>query len=387
MNARTRLIVLLVSTPVVAFAVIGGFLGKAAAREDAYQYLRVFEDVVSLVLNNYVEEVDVDRMMEGALRGLSEGLDPDSAYLSPEVVRQLESGAAFPDGDVGLELTRQYYLRVLAARDGSPAQRAGLRTGDFIRAIDGRSTRDLSVFEGLRRLRGAPGTKVTLTVLRGNAAEPHTVELVRERLSGPEVTARIAAPGVGYVRIAAFGSAVRRELEAAWRTLVRSGATHLIIDLRGTAHGTFDEGLAAARLFVGRGTLALGEGRDEPRQTFTAEPGDGVIAEPVTLLVNGGTAGPAELFAAALAANGRARLVGERTAGRAAVQRLVRLPDGSGLWLSTRHYLTAAGTPIHGRGLTPETEVEDPEVEFGAQPMTDPVLEKALDLVRARKAA
>lgn len=387
MNTRTRLVVLLVSTPVVAFAVIGGVLGKVAAREDTYQYLRVFEDVVSLVLNNYVEAVDVDRMMEGALRGLSDGLDPDSAYLRPEDVRQLESGAPLPEGDVGLELTRQYYLRVLAVRDGSPAARAGLMTGDYLRAIDGRSTRDTSVFEGLRRLRGAPGTKVTLTVLRGNAAEPHTVELVRERLTGPDVVTRLQAPGVGYLRIAAFGAGIRRELEAAWRELARSGAAQLIVDLRSTAHGTFDNALVAARLFVAQGTLALREGRDEPQETLRAAPGDGLIPVPTILLVNGGTAGPAEVFAAALAANGRGRLVGERTAGRAAIQRLVKLPDGSGLWLSTRHYLTPAGAPIHGRGLTPDTAVDGPEVEFGARPSSDPVLEKALELLRAKQAA
>jgi carboxyl-terminal processing protease len=387
MSARSRLAVLLVSTPIVAFVVIGGFLGKAAAREDAYQFLRVFEDVVSLVLNNYVEEVDLDRMMDGALRGLSEGLDPDSAYLGPDEVRQLESGAPLPEGEVGLELTRQYYLRVLAARDGSPGARAGLMTGDYIRAIDGRSTRDMSVFEGTRRLRGAPGTKVTLTVLRGNAAEPHTVELVRERPGGPAVTTRVVAPGVGYIRIAVFEPTAANQLEAAARELSRGGATELIIDLRGTAQGNVDAAIAAARLFVAQGTLVLLEGRDEARQTVAATKGDGAITLPVTLLVNGGTAGPAELFAAALSANRRATLVGERTAGRAARQRLVKLPGGGGLWLSTHRYLTAAGTPIHGRGLVPDTEVDDPEVEFGARPSTDPILEKALEAVRAKKAA
>ena len=134
-------------------------------------------------MSNYVEEVKVDHVMEGAMRGLADGLDPDSAYLNAKQVKALEAGETLPDGDVGLELTRQYYLRVIAARDGSPAAKAGLQTGDYVRAIDGKPTRDMSVFEGTRLLRGQPGSKVTLTVIRGNAADPHEVTLVREKPS------------------------------------------------------------------------------------------------------------------------------------------------------------------------------------------------------------
>ncbi len=153
-----------------------------------FQHLRVFEDVVSLVMTNYVEDVKVDKVMEGAMRGLADGLDPDCAYLNPKQARADRAGETLPDGDVGLELTRQYYLRVIAARDGSPAAKAGLQTGDYVRAIDGKPTRDMSVFEGTRLLAGPPGSKVTLTVIRGNAAEPHDVVLVREKSAAPAVT-------------------------------------------------------------------------------------------------------------------------------------------------------------------------------------------------------
>src|SRR5688572_3803386 len=136
MTSRTRLLVLVVSTPVIAFAIIGGFLGQAMARDDTYQHLRVFEDVISLVLNNYVEEVDVNRAMKGAMHGLAEGLDADSAYLTPALVKTFDEQPA--PADVGLELTRQYYLRVVSARDGSPAAKVGLRAGDFVRMINDR---------------------------------------------------------------------------------------------------------------------------------------------------------------------------------------------------------------------------------------------------------
>jgi carboxyl-terminal processing protease len=128
MSPRTRRAVLWISAPVVAFAIVGGFLSKVTAREDTYQHLKVFDDVVTLITSQYVEKVDVDKVMDGAMTGLADSLDPDSAFLSSAQVKQLESGATQPAGDVGLDLTRQYYLRVIAARDGSPAAKAGLRT-------------------------------------------------------------------------------------------------------------------------------------------------------------------------------------------------------------------------------------------------------------------
>ena len=143
MTFRTRMSVLLLSTPVLAFVLIGGLMGNASAdtQDDKIRTLRVFDDVVSLVMSNYVEEVKVDKAMEGALRGLADGLDADSAYLTPAQVAEVAAGKEPAEGDVGLELTRQYYLRVIAARDGSPAAQAGLQTGDYVRAIDGRPTR------------------------------------------------------------------------------------------------------------------------------------------------------------------------------------------------------------------------------------------------------
>lgn len=387
MTFRTRLTVLLISTPVLAFVLVGGLIGKTRSGDQQFQHLRVFDDVVSLVLNNYVEEVKVDRVMEGAMRGLADGLDADSAYLTPRQVRAIEAGDTPPDGDVGLELTRQYYLRVIAARDGSSAAKAGLQTGDYVRAVDGKPTRDMSVFEGSRLLRGQPGSKVTLTVIRGNAADPHDVVLVREKVSGPQVTSRLIGD-TGYVRIAAFRNGVAEDLRRQVADLTKGGAKSLVIDIRRTAEGPLDNGIAAARLFVKSGTLAIKAGREgqgQAKETITANPGDGSIELPVTLLVTTGTSGAAELFAAALDGNKRAELVGERTLGRAAVQKLVKLPEYRGLWLTYARYLRPTGEPIHGKGLEPDLQIEEPDVEFGAAaPETDPILDAALERLRSR---
>jgi carboxyl-terminal processing protease len=246
MKIRGRVLVLAVSMTVVAFAVIGGFMSKAIARQESYQYLRTFEDVVSLILNNYVEEVNIDKVMHGAMHGLADGLDPDSAYLDAGQVKVFEKGDLGGPGQTGIELTRQYYLRVIAARDGSPAAKAGLMPGDYIRAIDGQSTRDTTVYEGQRLLRGKPGTKVHLTVLRGNAAEPHEIDLVREELAAAAVKSRIAAPGVGYLRIAEFGKGTTDQIKSEVSSLTKSGAKQLIVDVRGTAFGDVDAGIAVA---------------------------------------------------------------------------------------------------------------------------------------------
>src|SRR5216117_89057 len=234
MSSRTRLIVMSISAPVIAFAIVGGFLGKVMAREDTYQHLKIFDDVVSLISSNYVEEADIDKVMRGAMRGLADGLDPDSAYLTVAEVKQVESGVALPPGGVGLELTRQYYLRVIATRDNSPAAKAGLRTGDYVRAINDTPTREMSVWEGTRALRGAPGSKVKLTIIRGNAADPHVVDLTREAQPASEISGRIAAQGIGYVRVAAIGPNTAQQLKNQIGALGKNGASKLIVDVRRT---------------------------------------------------------------------------------------------------------------------------------------------------------
>lgn len=414
MTTRTRLSVLLISTPLLVFVLVGGLLGSSTPADAQFQHLRVFDDVVTLILTKYVEQPDMNKVMEGAMRGLADGLDPDSSYLTPEEARSISAGtpcvslfttACTSDpktaGDVGIELTRQYYLRVIAVRDDSPAAKAGLQTGDYVRAIDSKPSRDLSVLEGMRMLRGETGSKVTLTIIRGNAAEPREFTLVREKTPGPLVSGKMLAGDLGYIRVATFepGTAAKLRSEAA--DLSKSGAKHLLIDIRRNAEGPIDSGVDAARLFVKSGTLAMIAGRDasaEPSDTpakpssasitdtITAKPGDGTITLPVTLLATTGTSGAAEVFAAALVDNKRADMVGERTLGRAAVQKLVPLPDGRGLWLTYERYVAPSGDPIEGKGVTPIQEVDEPEVDFDKTPPTgDPILDAAI--ARAHKGA
>lgn len=384
MTTRSRWLIFLVSTPLVALVTLGGVLGATAPLNQlGFPQLRAFQDVVGLVLDAYVEEVDIDRVMDGAMRGLTDSLDPASAYLMPDEARLVESGAAPPAGEVGVVVTRQFYLRVVGVRDGSPAASAGLRTGDYIRAIDEVPTRDMSAITGTRLLRGAPGSTVRLLVIRGNAADPHEIAITRQALTGTAVETTSLSDGLARVRVASFEGAVEG-LRAAFGTLAASGTQGAIIDLRGIADGAPELGIEAARLFVKEGTLAtLASRSGEPQKTMAA-PGDGAIAMPVVLLVSNGTAHAAEIFAAALADNDRAELVGQPTAGLAALQHLVALPQRHALWLTHARYLAADGTPIHEQGLIPDVGVAEPFVDFGETgPAGDAALDKAVERLKA----
>ncbi len=389
MTSRTRALVLSVTAPVVAFALVGGLLGRVMAHEETYQHLKIFDDVVSLIASNYVEPANLDKVMKGAMDGLVDSLDADSAYLTPEQVKQFESTAPLPPADPGLELTRQYYLRVIGTRENSPAAKAGLLPGDYIRAINDVPTRDMSLWAGRRLLRGAAGSKVKLTIFRGNAADPHDIELTRDVPPTLEVTGRIASSGIGYLRVPSIGARTVDQVKSEVAALTRQGATRLVLDIRRTTSGTYDEGIALARLFVATGTLAQRDVKGTPaHEMIVANAGDGAISMPLVLLVDSGTAGPSELFAAALAGNHRADLVGQHTIGRAGIQKLIKLPDGSALWLTTAQYLTPSGAPLHEKGLEPAVGVDLPDVELGQPvPPGDPALDKALARIAEKKAA
>ena len=387
MAPRTRMLVFLVSTPLVALVTVGGLIGepKAAPPQQSLSDLRVFYDVVNLVQVAYVEPPDMDKVMDGAMRGLTDGLDSSSAFLQPDEVRALEAKATASSADVGLMVTRQFYLRVLGVRDGSPAAKAGLQAGDYVRMIDGKPTRDMSAVTGRRLLAGAPGSKVSLTIIRGNAADPHVFDLVREAPAGPVATSKLVGD-VAHVRVSSFGSALPGTLRTIFDGLQKS-RTAAVIDLRGIADGELRTGIDAARLFVKSGTLAVKAGRGGAAVKTDTQAGDGTITVPVVLLVSGGTSHAAEIFAAALSGNKRAEIVGEPTIGLAAEQKLVKLPQGFGLWLTHERYMTVDGSaPIHGRGLTPNLAVQIPLVGFDElPPATDVPLTRAIERLKSKR--
>ena len=386
MSSKSRWLLLCLSTPLVVVAAVGGLLGAPAAPQKGFEHLRVFEDVVSLVTGAYVETVDPDKVMEGAMRGLAESLDPSSAYLPPDEVALIEKQTALGDGDTGLVITRQFYLRVLGVKDGSAAARAGIRSGDFVRGIDGKPTRDMSAFTGTRLLRGAAGSTVKLVIIRGNAAEPHDITLTREKIDPVTVTSEFTAKdGVGYVRIKTFAAGTADAVRQQTVKLQQQGAKGVIIDIRNVADGAYDEAIKTSQVFIASGTIATRAGRnDANKEVITAPAGSTALTIPVVLLQTFGTSGPAEVFAAAMSGNKRAELVGERTAGLAAEQHLVKLPDNFGLWMTYRRYFTNTGKTMLEKGIDADVIAEEPNVEYGeSAPSVDDARAKAMERLKA----
>ncbi len=382
MSHRARLLIALVSTGLIGYIAMGALLGKALG-DSSYGQLSIFNEVVRLVLDAYVEPVNLDRAMAGARLGMADTLDGDSAYLDPEQYKLVQHAASETDADIGLVLTRRFsFVMVVAPRPGSPAAKAGLRPGDLVKAIDGRHTRPMPALVAERMLRGAPGSSVALSVLRAGA-EPFDVTLVRERLKPTEAEGRMLDEATGYVRVSEFTATTAEDVRAHVETLRRSGAKQLLLDLRDAAWGAPANAVGVAELFLQGGPVAKLVGRRADAKLLQADAARSAWNGPLAVLVTNGTAGPGEIVAAALLDAGRAKLVGEHTFGRAAVSKTVPLPEG-GLVLTVAKYMSPKGTSIHGQGLSPSVPVaeDDDDLPEGT-PRPDRILEKALEVVKA----
>jgi carboxyl-terminal processing protease len=389
MSARVRLSIALVSTVLVGYVAVGSLLSRVLG-DSTYGQLALFNEVVRIVLEAYVEPINLDRAMAGARAGMTDALDGDSAYLDPEELKAYQQGGRESEADVGLILSRRFsFLMVVASRPGSPAEKAGLRTGDLVKTIDERGTRPISPPVGMRLLRGAPGSVVKLSLLRPGKSDPVEVSLVRERLTGAPVRSKMLGPGVGYVKVTEVTARTAEDVRSELQSLRKSGARNLVLDLRGTAFGVPTDGVKVAELFLKGGVVTKLAGAHVPEQVFNAEAGRSAWAEPLAVLIDNTTSGPGEIVAAALLDAGRGPLVGEHTFGRAPVQKLVPLPEG-GLVVTVARYLSPKGNAIHGKGIDPTVAVEapdEPEGEPAEGAAKDPILDKAIELLTTKAKA
>lgn len=347
MRSRGKIFLLAISAAILIYAAVGIFYGRVAAKEDGYKDLRVFVDVVDKVSSEYVEKPNLDKAMEGALRGMLDALDPYSGYLPPDKQEQIERHNASAKGDIGLELSKRGGLiYVVAPISDGPAARAGIRPGDYIDSIDGISVQDLSLVEVYSLLRGPEDSSVKLSLIRGTSTEPVEVEIKRQALFYPPVSGRLLKDDIGYLKVAYFYRGASDEARSAIQKLAEEGARKLILDLRNAAGGDFSEGIALANLFLSQGVIAQSEGRSGKRTAIEAVPEKAVWKGPLIVLVNQSTAGPAEIVAGAVGDNKRGRLVGEKTFGYASRQKIVQLKSGGALILSVEKYLTPSGKAI-----------------------------------------
>ena len=383
MSPRSRLFIALISTAFVAYVAVGSLLSRVLG-DTSYGQLAVFNEVVRLVLEGYVEPVNLDRAMAGARLGLTDALDGDSAYLDAEEWKLLQQPGK-DDADVGLVLTRRFgFLMVVAPRAGSPAEKAGLRTGDVLKTIDGRHTRPLAAVSGQRLLRGAPGSSVKLGVLRAGV-DPFEVSVVRERLLPAPPTSRMLADGSGYLKIPELSAKTADDARTALEGLKRGGAKGIVLDLRGAAQGAPAEAVRFAELFMEGGVVAKLAGTKTGEQVVSAAAKNAAWGGPLAVLIDTGTSGAGEIVAAALLDADRGPVVGERTFGRVGIQKQLPLAEG-GMVLTVSRYLSPKGTAIHGQGVQPTVAVASGPDEAGEEtglPAKDLILDKALELLHS----
>src|SRR5918998_1774580 len=263
MSFRNKFILILLSATLTLYTAVGGWISTRAQQpvNDPNAQLRIFESVLQHIQNDYVDEPNMDKVRAGALRGLAYGLDPYSSYLTPDQVKEYNAGNKGNVAGIGAELSQvASYLYVIAPMKGSPADQAGLKAGDIIEYIDTKATRDISLYDAKQLLNGAAGTEVKLRVLRANTA-PLMINVKRGSSRAPAAEIRMEAGKIGILRINSFADGEANEVRARLQDLMKQGAQKIVLDLRDTAGGSFEEGVAVANLFIKEGTLAQKVGR------------------------------------------------------------------------------------------------------------------------------
>ncbi len=355
-----------------ALVAAGGVLAEEkTAKDSVYEELNLFDEAFERVRQDAVDPVTDPKLVGAAIAGMLSGLDAHSTYLDPAAYKALSAPANDNQADIGLAVTiDNSQLKVISPRDGSPAAKAGVKPGDLIYVIDKEPTFDMTLSEVERKLRGPSGSMVKLTLRRGDGG-PLKLEIAREAGKPQTVTGRVEADTIGYLRIAGFDGATQGALAAAVEQLrqqLGGRLTGFILDLRNNPGGDFDAAVQVADAFIDKGDIAVVKGRkpDSVRR-IAATPGDLAKGLPIVALVNGGTAGEAELVAGALQDNHRAVLLGTKTFGESAIESVIPLSSGGAIRLTTSRFTTPTGREIQGKGLDPDLTVTPLKIEKLAQ--------------------
>jgi carboxyl-terminal processing protease len=378
MSFRTKFALIVFSSVIALYTVVGGWLSTRAQQpnNDPGAQLRIFENVLQHIQNDYVDEPNMEKVRAGALRGLAYGLDPYSTYLTAEQVRDYRDNAKDNQAGIGAELSQvSSYLYVIAPIKGSPADQAGVRAGDIIEYIDNKATRDISLYDAKQLLNGAPGTDVKLRILRANV-RPLTLTVRRGSFKAPAAEFHIEAGKIGVLRINSLADGEAADARARLQDLLKDGAQKIVLDLRSVAGGSLTEAIEVANLFIKDGTLAETIGRENKvLKTFAADPKKTIFNGPVVTLIDTGTAGASEVIASAMIEHKRGDVVGEKSFGAGAEQQLFTLRDGDGLLLTTIKWASGNGKPFLGEdrtqsGVKPTVEVKNPVEVTDADDLT-----------------
>ncbi|OGR00123.1 MAG: peptidase S41 [Deltaproteobacteria bacterium RIFOXYD12_FULL_55_16] len=335
-----------------------------ATTQNTYESLEAFSNVLNLVQENYVEEVDSKKAIEGAIKGMLNTLDPHSSYMKPDDYKMLQTETQGNFGGIGIEITmKDNILTVVSPIEGTPAFAKGLKAGDKIVKIGNDQTQDMSLMEAIKRLRGPKGTEVTISIHRKGWADLKEITLIRDIIPIHSVKSKLLEPGYPYIRIANFQAQTTTDFKKALTDLEKQGKVKgLIVDLRGNPGGLLDQSIKIADIFIDEGVIVSTKGRiKEQNSVFYAHNTKGSkYSFPLVVLVNEGSASASEIVAGALQDHKKAVIIGAQTFGKGSVQTIIPMENGAGLKLTTARYYTPSGRSIQAKGITPDIVVPSP---------------------------
>lgn len=334
----------------------------SAIDRTTYKGLKTFSEVLDMVDKNYVEPVETDKLLQGAINGMIKSLDPHSSFMTAEMYKELEVETRGSFGGIGIEITLlKDVLTVVSPIEDTPAYNAGVKAGDQIIRINGKSTKDITVLDAVKQLRGPKDTKVTITILREGMAKPKDIELIRSIISIKSVKSKVFDEHIGYIRISAFQERTGDDLKKALREIESKAhpLKGIVLDMRNNPGGLLHQSVEVSDAFLKLGNIVSTRGRAKSMESQTAAKDNGDEPTcPIVVLVNEGTASAAEIVAGALQDNGRAVIIGTQTFGKGSVQTIIPLEDGAALKLTTARYYTPKGRSIQAEGITPDIVVK-----------------------------
>jgi carboxyl-terminal processing protease len=345
---------------VTAFFLRGSGRVVEADTSEVYKNIETFTEVLRQIEENYVEPQDAQRLIEGAIKGMVQSLDPHSSFMTKDEHQELMMETRGSFTGIGIEITvKDGMLTVVSPIEGTPAYVAGLKAGDKIVKIEGKPTKDMTLIDAVKQIRGPKGSQVNLTILRESENKPLELSIVRDVIPLKSVRHLVLSPEVGYVRVSNFQSRTSEELASALENLEKGrNLIGLILDLRNNPGGLLSQAIEVSELFLDSGVIVSTKGRDSSQDiTATAHKNKRARTYPIIVLVNGGSASASEIVAGALQDNYRALILGTKTFGKGSVQTILPLSDGSGLRLTTARYYTPSGRSIQLSGITPDIEL------------------------------
>jgi carboxyl-terminal processing protease len=345
-----------------------GVVEKENVQELPLDELKAFTQIFAKIKNDYVQTVDDRELIENAIRGMLEGLDPHSSYLDQSAYTDLQEGTSGEFGGLGIEVGMEDgFVKVISPIDDTPAEKAGIESGDLIIRLDDMPVKGMALNDAVKSMRGKPGTDISLTIVRSGEERPLKIVITRAVIKVKSVRSSTLEPGLGYLRISQFqahtGEDLRRELEK----LIgenNNSLNGLILDLRNNPGGVLGAAVAVSDLFLEKGLIVYTEGRvKDSKLKFNAKPEDIIAKAPLIVLVNGGSASASEIVAGALQDHNRAIIMGEKTFGKGSVQTILPLENESALKLTTARYYTPNGRSIQASGIIPDIIIDRVKIE------------------------